>query len=45
MGIVSAAPFQRNVMFIRFVLRGLMAIGLVGMSALSALAERVYPGN
>ena len=35
-------------MFIRFVLRGLMALGLLGMSALSALAEhgeRVYPGN
>ena len=42
-------------MFIRFVLRGLMALGLVGMSALPALAadgldlaqhgERGYPGN
>ena len=38
MGIVSAAPFRRNVMFIRFVLRGLMALSLVGMSALPALA-------
>ena len=38
MGIVSAAPFRRNVMFIRFVLRGLMALGVVGVSALPALA-------
>ena len=38
MGIVSAAPFRTNVMFIRFVLRGLMALGLVGVSALPALA-------
>ena len=38
MGIVSAAPFWRNVIFIRFVPRGLMALGLIGMSALFALA-------
>ena len=29
MGIVSAAPFWRNVMFTSFVLRGLMALGFV----------------
>ena len=38
MGIVNEAPFRRNVIFIRFVLRGLMAIGLVDISALSTLA-------
>ena len=37
-GIFSAAPFRKNVMFIRFVLRGLMALGLVGVSALPAIA-------
>ena len=38
MGIVNEAPFRRNVIFIRFVLRGLMAIGLVDISALYTLA-------
>ena len=38
MGILSAAPFWRDVMFVRFVPRGVMALGLVGISALPALA-------
>ena len=38
MGIVSVALFRRNVIFIHFVLRDLMALGLVGMSAPPTLA-------
>ena len=38
MGIVSVALFRRNVIFIHFVLRDLMALGLVSMSAPPTLA-------
>ena len=38
MGILSVAPFWGNVMIVRFVLRGLMTLSLVGMSAPPAFA-------
>ena len=38
MGIGSEPPFRRKIIFTRFVLRGLMTLGLIGISALPALA-------